>query len=76
MDADNAGDIEILRASSTGLVFRVYEGSVVRGSTKESATANSTAEAEIRASSHAVKEAIWLRGLMEELHIDAWKISM
>eukprot|EP00884_Botryococcus_braunii_P007333 jgi/Botrbrau1/16600/Bobra.0068s0029.1 len=28
---------------------------------------------EFRAASHAVKEAIWLRGFLEEIHVDVWK---
>jgi hypothetical protein len=54
----------------------VYGGAVVWGSKKQSATANSTVEAEFRAASHAVKEATWLRGLLEELHIDVWRTPL
>ena len=75
VDADYAGDLDT-RASTTGFVFRVYGGSVAWGSKKQSATANSTVEAEFRAASHAVKEAIWLRGLLEELQFDVWKIPL
>lgn len=75
VDADYAGDLDI-RASTTGFVFQVYGGSVVWGSKKQDATANSTVEAEFRAASHAVKEAIWLRGLLEELHIPVWKTPL
>lgn len=75
VDADYAGDLDT-RASTTGFVFKVYGGSVVWGSKKQTGTASSTVEAEFRAASHAVKEAIWLRGLLEELHFDVWKIPL
>jgi hypothetical protein len=75
VDADYAGDLD-MRASTTGFVFKVYGGAVVWGSKKQNATANSTVEAEFRAASHAVKEAIWLKGLLEELHIDVWKTPL
>jgi hypothetical protein len=72
VDADYAGDLD-MRASTTGFLFQVYGGSVVWGSKKQSATATSTVESEFRAASHAVKEAIWLRGFLEEIHVDVWK---
>jgi transposase InsO family protein len=75
VDADYAGDLDA-RASTTGFVFQVYGGAVVWGSKKQSATANSTVEAEFRAASHAVKEATWLRGLLEELHVPVWKTPL
>ena len=75
VDADYAGDLDT-RASTTGFVFKAYGGSVVWGSKKQTGTATSTVEAEFRAASHAVKEAIWLRGLLEELHFDVWKIPL
>ena len=56
VDADYAGDID-MRASTTGFLYKVYGGAVVWGSKKQSATANSTVEAEFRAASHAIKEA-------------------
>ena len=75
VDADFAGDLDT-RASTTGFVFKVYGGAVAWCSKKQSATATSTVEAEFRAASHAVKEAQWLRGLLEELHIPVWKIPL
>ncbi len=75
VDADYAGDLDT-RASTTGFVFKVYGGAVVWGSKKQAATATSTVEAEFRAASHAVKEALWLRGLLEELQFDIWKIPL
>jgi hypothetical protein len=75
VDADYAGDLD-MRASTTGFVFRVYGGAVVWGSKKQGATANSTVEAEFRAASHAVKEATWIRGLLEELHVPVWKTPL
>jgi transposase InsO family protein len=75
VDADYAGDLDT-RASTTGFVYKVYGGAVVWGSKKQTATATSTVEAEFRAASHAVKEAQWLRGLLEELDFDVWKIPL
>ena len=75
VDADYAGDID-MRASTTGFLYKVYGGAVVWGSKKQSATANSTVEAEFRAASHAIKEALWLRGLLEELGFDLWRIPL
>ena len=75
VDADYAGDID-MRASTTGFVFKVYGGSVVWCSKKQSATATSTVETEFRAASHAVKEAIWLRGLLEELHVPVERLPL
>ncbi|MBX9691948.1 MAG: Ty1/Copia family ribonuclease HI [Cyanobacteria bacterium] len=58
------------------MCFKVYGGAVVWDSKKQTATATSTVEAEFRAASHAVKEAIWLRGLLEELHIPVGKVPL
>jgi transposase InsO family protein len=75
VDADYAGDLD-MRASTTGFVFQVYGGSVVWGSKKQTGTATSTVEAEFRAASHAIKEATWLRGFLEEIHVDVWKTPL
>ena len=75
VDADYAGDLDT-RASTTGFLFRVYGGAVVWCSKKQTATATSTVEAEFRAASHAIKEAIWLKGLLEELHIPVEKTPL
>jgi transposase InsO family protein len=75
VDADYAGDLD-MRASTTGFVFQVYGGSVVWGSKKQTGTATSTVEAEFRAASHAVKEATWLRGFLEEIHVNVWKTPL
>ena len=75
VDADFAGDVD-MRASTSGFVFKVYGGAVVWSSKKQQATATSTVEAEFRAASQAVKEAIWLRGLLEELHIPVWRVPL
>jgi hypothetical protein len=75
VDADYAGDLD-MRASNTGFVFQVYGGSVVWGSKKQTGTATSTVEAEFRAASHAVKEATWLRGFLEEIHVNVWKTPL
>jgi hypothetical protein len=75
VDADYAGDLD-MRASTTGFVFQVYGGSVLWGSKKQTGTATSTVEAEFRAASHAVKEATWLRGFLEEIHVSVWKTPL
>jgi hypothetical protein len=75
VDADYAGDLD-MRASTTGFVFQVYGGSVVWGSKKQTGTATSTVEAEFRAASHAIKEATWLRGFLEEIHVNVWKTPL
>lgn len=75
VDADYGGDLDC-RRSTTGFVFKVYGGAVLWGSKKQTATTTSTVEAEFTASSHAIKEAVWLRGLLEELDIPVWRVPL
>ena len=65
-DADYAGDLDS-RKSTSGYVF-FLNGAPVSCSSKAQATvAQSTAEAEYVAANDAVREAVWLRLLLEEL---------
>ncbi|CAA7038049.1 unnamed protein product [Microthlaspi erraticum] len=65
-DSDYAGDKD-RRRSITGYVFRVGGNVVSWKSNLQQVVALSTTEAEYIALSEAVKEGIWLRGLVEEL---------
>ena len=75
VDADYGGDLDC-RRSTTGFVFKVYGGPVIWGSKKQTATTTSTVEAEFTAASHAIKEAIWLRGLLEELDVPVKRVPL
>ena len=66
VDADYAGDLGH-RYSTSGFAFSVVGGTVVWGSKKQTAVATSTVEAEFMAASLAIKEAIWLKGFLEEI---------
>jgi hypothetical protein len=74
VDADGSGDLDD-RKSTSGFVFQVYGGPVVWGSKKQGCVATSTVLAEFVATSAAVKEATWLRGLLSELDIHVWKVK-
>jgi hypothetical protein len=67
-DSDWAGDSDD-RRSCSGHVFRVYGGIVSFRSKKQPTTALSSCEAELIALTMAMKEALWLRGLLVELGI-------
>lgn len=66
-DADWASNI-IDRKSVSGYVFQVYGCTVSWCSKKQITVATSSSEAEYVALSTASAEAIWLRGLMRDLH--------
>lgn len=65
-DADWANDIED-RKSVSGYLFKVYGCCVSWSSKKQQTVATSSSEAEYIALSSAVSEALWLRGLMQDL---------
>jgi hypothetical protein len=75
VDADFAGDLDN-RKSTTGFVF-MLNGSVVSwGSRKQSSVATSTVEAAYIAAATAIKEAVWLGKMLEELGIDVGRITL
>jgi hypothetical protein len=75
VDADYAGDLDH-RYSTSGFALSVFGGIVVWGSKKQTAVATSTVEAEFMAASLAIKEAIWLKGFMEEIGHAPWSIKL
>ena len=66
VDSDYAGDLD-RRRSTTGYIFTLVGSAVSWKSTLQSIVALSTTEAEYMAATEAVKEAIWLKGLVAEL---------
>jgi hypothetical protein len=67
-DADYAGDLDT-RRSTTGYVFIMTGGAIAWQSKLQSTVAVSTTEAEYMAAAAAVKEALWLRKLLEDLQL-------
>ncbi|KAK3001074.1 hypothetical protein RJ639_020290 [Escallonia herrerae] len=66
VDSDYAGDLDS-RRSTTGYIFTFYGGPICWKSVLQSTTVLSTTEAEYMALTKAAKEALWLKGLVEEL---------
>ena len=75
VDSDYAGDLD-KRRSTTGYVFTLTRAPVCWRCTLQSTVALSTTEAEYMAVTEAVKEAIWLRGLLEELGISQRSVTI
>ena len=69
VDSDYAGDLD-KRRSLTGYVFTLGGSTVSWKATLQATVALSTTEAEYMAVTEAIKEAIWLRGLLGELSMD------
>lgn len=67
-DADFAGDRDD-RRSTSGFVFLCGNTSISWSSRKQGSVSLSTTEAEYKASAHAAQECIWLRRLLEDLHV-------
>jgi hypothetical protein len=67
-DADYAGDLDT-RRSTTGYVFIMNGGAISWSSKKQPTVAASTTEAEYMSAGSAVKEALWIRKLLESLSI-------
>ena len=66
VDSDFAGDLD-RRRSLTGYVFTFASGAISWKAALQSKAVLSTTEAEYMAATEAVKEAIWLTGLVEDL---------
>ena len=69
-DADYAGDHDD-RKSRIGYLFLIANGAVVWCSKRQGCTTDSTTEAEFVAMAESVKEAIWLRRLLQSLGISS-----
>ncbi|KAH9705989.1 hypothetical protein KPL70_012076 [Citrus sinensis] len=67
-DSDFTGDLD-KRRSTMGYVFTLGGGSISWRSILQSTIALSTTEAEYMAATEAVKEAIWLKGLLGDLRV-------
>ncbi|KAH9695612.1 hypothetical protein KPL71_022838 [Citrus sinensis] len=75
VDSDFAGDLD-KRRSVTSLVFTLCGGAVSWKSTLQSVVALSTTEAEYIALTEAVKEALWLKGLVTELGLEQESVTV
>ena len=74
-DSDYAGDLD-KRRSTTGYVFTLAKAPVSWKSTLQSTVDLSTTEAEYMAITEAVKEAIWLQGLLDDLGVGQKQVTM
>jgi len=66
VDSDYAGDLD-RRRSLLGYIFTLCNSAISWKATLQSIVALSTTEAEYNSTTEGVKEAIWLRGLVNEL---------
>ena len=69
IDSDYTGDLD-KRRSTTGYVFTLSQAPVSWRSLLQSNVALSTTETEYMAMTEAMKEAIWLQGLLDDLGVD------
>jgi len=74
-DADFASDLDT-RRSTTGYVFIMNGGAVSWSSKRQTTVAVSTTEAEYMAAAHAIKEALWIRKLLQDFKLDIKCIPM
>ncbi|KAK8952543.1 hypothetical protein KSP39_PZI003450 [Platanthera zijinensis] len=74
-DSDYAGDID-RRRSTTGYLFTLAGGPVSWRSTLQSTVALSTTEAEYMAVTEAMKEAIWMQGLLDDLGVEHMTLTV
>ena len=75
IDSDFAGSIDT-RKSLSGYLFTVCQGTISWKSNLQIVVALSTNEAEYMAITEAVKEAIWLKGLINELGFEQQQVSV
>jgi len=75
VDADFAGDLDG-RKSTTGFIFLLNGSAVSWCSKKQSSVATSTVEAEFVAASAAVKEVMWMGGMLEELGVTVKTVKL
>ena len=73
--SDYASDLD-KRRSTTGYVFTISRAPISWKPTLQSTSALSTSEVEYMALTEVVKEAIWLRGLLDELGVGPKQISI
>jgi len=69
VDSDYAGDLD-KRKFTTGYVFTLSHAPMSWCSVIQSTVTLSTTEAEYMAMTEAMKETIWLQGLLDDLRID------
>lgn len=74
-DADWATDLQD-RKSVSGFAFKVYGCTVSWSSKKQSTVSLSSSEAEYVALSAAVAEAVWIIGILEDLHVAAKPVTI
>ena len=74
-DSDYVGDLD-KRRSTTGYVFTLAKAPVSWKSTLQLTVALSTMEAEYMAITEAVKEAIWLQGLLDDLGVGQKQVTV
>lgn len=75
VDSDWVGDVD-RRRSTSAYVFTMFGGAISWMSKRQPVVALSTTEAEYMASTHACKEAIWLRILCSDIGVDVRKITI
>ena len=75
VDSDFAGDLD-RRRSLTGYIFSIGGCAVSWKATLQPTVALSTTEAEFMAATEAVKEAMWMRGLLGELSLGHKEITV
>ncbi|KAL3821238.1 hypothetical protein ACJIZ3_007143 [Penstemon smallii] len=75
VDSDYAGDLD-KRRSTTGYLFTMAGGPVSWRSTLQSTVALSTTEAEYMAAGEAMKEAIWIHGLIKDLGVHQEQVEV
>jgi hypothetical protein len=74
-DADYGGDIAD-RKSTTGTTFTILGGAVTWSSSKQPTVATATLISEYIALAHTVKEALWIKQLLEEIGINVGPIKI